>query len=150
MSPRWADNVAAGVPEEDFENNVDGIDLTMGVPDDIQLTQIKENDARHHATTARRRSAPTSRPSPATPQYEGRFFSTADSSVDYGIFRTDKAPFDDVALRQAVNYAVDRDAIIRIYGGELSRKALLGAPVGEPDGRRRSHATRSTRRRPRS
>ncbi len=33
---------------------------------------------------------------------------------------TDKAPFDDVKVRQAVNYAVDSAALERIYAGSLS------------------------------
>lgn len=118
--PSWADNVAAGVPEEADENNIDGIDLTIGVPSDIQLAQLKDNKLDMSFDGA----APGGSDIPAVandPAFEGRFFSVADSAVNYGVFRTDKAPFDNVELRQAVNYAVDRENIAKIEGGELNR-----------------------------
>ena len=118
--PTWAKNVAAGVPEEADENNIDGIEMKIGVPDDIQLAQLK--DSKIDITFDG--SAPIGSDVPAVgndPQYEGRFFSVPDAAVDYGIFRTDKAPFDNVKLRQAVNYAVDRANVAKIIGGELSR-----------------------------
>jgi ABC-type transport system substrate-binding protein len=125
------------VPEEDDENNVDGIDLAIGVPDDIQLQQLKDNEI----DITYDGSAPLGSDVPAVgndPAYEGRFFSTVDSAVDYGVFRTDKAPLDNLQLRQAINYAVDRDAMIRIYGGELSRSPwseLLSANLmGDAEG----------------
>lgn len=118
--PSWADNVAAGVPEEANENNIDGIELTIGVPDDIQLAQLKDSEI----DITFDGSAPIGSDIPAVandPAYEGRFFTVADAAVDYGIFRTDKAPFDNVKLRQAVNWAVDRENFAKIIGGELSR-----------------------------
>ena len=118
--PSWEDNVAAGVPEEANENNIDGIELAIGVPDDIQLAQIKDNEL----DITWDGSAPGGSDVPAVANdsaYDGRFFSTPDAAVDYGIFRTDKAPFDNVELRQAVNYAVDRVNVTKIIGGELSR-----------------------------
>ena len=118
--PTWADNVAKGVPEDADENNIDGIQLTIGVPDDIQLAQLKDNkiDITWDA------SAPVGSDVPAVandPAYKGRFFSVPDAAVSYGIFRTDKAPFSNVKLRQAVNYAVNRSNIVKIAGGELLR-----------------------------
>ena len=118
--PSWADNVAAGVPEGANENNIDGIELAIGVPDDIQLAQIKDNEL----DITWDGSAPSGSDVPAVANdsaYDGRFFSTPDAAVDYGIFRTDKAPFDNVELRQAVNYAIDRANTAKIIGGELSR-----------------------------
>lgn len=118
--PSWEANVAAGVPEEDFENNIDGIDLEIGVPDDIALARIKDNEV----DLSYDGGAPvgTDVPDVATdPDFQDRFFSAADSAVDYGIFRTDKAPFDNVELRQAVNWAVDRANVARITGGVYSR-----------------------------
>ena len=32
-------------------------------------------------------------------------------------FNTTVAPFDNVKVRQAVNYAIDREAVLRIWGG---------------------------------
>jgi oligopeptide transport system substrate-binding protein len=118
--PTWADNVAAGVPEESDENNIDGIELSIGVTDESQLGQIKNNEL----DLSYDGGAPTGADIPAVgndPAYEGRFFSTADASVDYGFFRADTEPFNNVELRQAANWAIDRENIVRILGGELSR-----------------------------
>jgi len=92
----------------------------IGVPDETQFAQLKNNELDMTFDG----SAPTGSEIPATandPQYKDRFYSTPDAAVDYAVFRTDKAPFDNVKLRQAVNYAIDREAIVKIIGGTLSR-----------------------------
>lgn len=116
----WPANVEAGVPEAEGENNIDGIDLAIGVTDETQLQQLKDSEI----DITFDGSAPIGSDVPSIlndEAYKDRAFSTADAAVDYGIFRTDKAPFDNVALRQAVNYAVDRENIVAILGGEFTR-----------------------------
>lgn len=118
--PTWAKNVAAGVPEAANENNVDEVTVKIGVPDETQYAQLKNNQL----DITFDGSAPIGSQIPATandPQFKDRFFSTPDAAVDYLAFRTDKAPFDNLKLRQAVNYAIDRDAIVKVIGGKLSR-----------------------------
>ena len=118
--PTWAANVAAGVPELENQNNIDGIEAGIGVPDETQFAQLKNNELDMTFDG----SAPSGSEIPATandPAYKDRFYSTPDAAVDYAVFRTDKAPFDNVKLRQAVNYAIDREAIVKIIGGALSR-----------------------------
>jgi len=118
--PTWKKNVAAGVPEAADENNVDGVTVKIGVPDETQYAQLKNNQL----DITFDGSAPIGSQVPATandPQFKERFFSTPDAAVDYLAFRTDKAPFDNLKLRQAVNYAIDRDAVVKIIGGKLSR-----------------------------
>ena len=41
--PTWADNVAAGMPEEADENNIDGIDADLAMPNDIATQKLKDN-----------------------------------------------------------------------------------------------------------
>jgi ABC-type transport system substrate-binding protein len=118
--PTWAKDVAAGVPEPANEDNIDGIQVTMGVPQDIQLQEIKSNqaDISFHYDT------PSGSDVPALandPTYKDRFFSTPDSAVSYGIYRNNKPPFDNATLRKAVNYAVDRETLVKIAGGKLLR-----------------------------
>ncbi len=118
--PSWDKNVAAGVPQLDNENNIDGIDTQIGVPDETQFAQLKNNELDMTFDG----SAPTGSEIPATandPAFKSRFYSTPDAAVDYAVFKTDKAPFDNLMLRQAVNYALDRDAIVKVIGGKLSR-----------------------------
>ncbi len=118
--PTWAANVAAGVPELENQNNIDGIAAAIGVPDETQFAQLKNNELDMTFDG----SAPSGSEIPVTandPQYKDRFYSTPDAAVDYAVFRTDRAPFDNVMLRRAVNFAIDREAIVKIFGGALSR-----------------------------
>lgn len=120
--PTWKKNVAAGVPETPDENNVDQMTVRIGVPEDTQLAQLKNNST----DISFDGGAPLGSQVPAIandPQYQQRFFSTPDSALDYLALRTDKAPFDNLKLRQAVNHAIDRDALVKITGGRLSRSS---------------------------
>jgi peptide/nickel transport system substrate-binding protein len=117
--PTWAENVAAGVPESPDENNIDGIDLDLATPNDIATQKLKENslDISEDAITG------SDVPAIAQDeQYKDRYFSTPDAATDYGVFRTDKPPFDNVKLRQAVNFAVDRTQNTKITGGALKKE----------------------------
>lgn len=40
------------------------------------------------------------------------------NNITYFAMNVRKAPFDKVAVRQALNYAVDRDALVKIFGGQ--------------------------------
>ena len=121
--------MTAGVPEPADENNIDGISLQIGVPDETQYAQLKSNEIDMTFDG----SAPLGSEIPATandPQFKDRFFSTPDAAVDYAVFKTDKAPFDNPKLRQAVNYAIDRNALTKnVLGGYAYP---MDAPVG-PD-----------------
>jgi peptide/nickel transport system substrate-binding protein len=55
-------------------------------------------------------------------EYEGsQFREEATISVYYFWMNTREAPFDDVRVRQAVNYALDPEALERIYAGTIER-----------------------------
>jgi ABC-type transport system substrate-binding protein len=120
--PTWSKDVAAGVPEPANEDNIDGIQVTMGVPQDIQLQEIKSNQA----DMSLHYDVPTGADLAAVahdPQYADRYFSNADNAVDFGLFRTDRTPFNRVALRQAVNHAIDRQELVKIGSGPITRGA---------------------------
>jgi ABC-type transport system substrate-binding protein len=117
--PTWEDNVAAGVPEEPNENNIDGIDLTIGVSEDSQQANLESNEIDISFDNA----APLGSDIPRLardPELSERFWSVPDARVDFLVLRTDKPPFDNVDLRRAVNFAIDRDNLVRVYGGELN------------------------------
>jgi peptide/nickel transport system substrate-binding protein len=117
--PTWAANVKAGVPEDPNEDNIDGIDADLAMPNDIATQKLKDNQLDIGDGAIVGSDVPAIA---QDPQYKDRYFSTPDAAIDYGVFRTDKAPFDNPKLRQAVNYAVDREQNSKIIGGALSRE----------------------------
>jgi ABC-type transport system substrate-binding protein len=117
--PTWADNVAAGVPEAADENNIDGLDADLATPNDIATQKLKDNQLDLGDGAIIGSDVPAIAQDPA---FKDRYFSTPDAAIDYGVFRTDKAPFDNPKLRQAVNYAVDRTQNSKIIGGALKRQ----------------------------
>jgi peptide/nickel transport system substrate-binding protein len=53
--------------------------------------------------------------------------------TDYITLNTDAPPFDDVRVRRALNYALDRQEIVRLYGGvELARLTCQVLPPNFP------------------
>lgn len=52
-------------------------------------------------------------------RYASQVHSHPLAAVQYVFLNTRRPPFDDVRVRQAVNYALDRDEIVRLHGGAL-------------------------------
>ena len=50
-------------------------------------------------------------------QAPGQLHSSPEFTVDFAPINTHRAPFNDVRVRQALNYAIDRRTIVRLYGG---------------------------------
>jgi peptide/nickel transport system substrate-binding protein len=55
-------------------------------------------------------------------RYPGRLHSDAPPWTDYLFLNTRVPPFDDLAVRQALNYAVDRGRMVRLLGGTLKAR----------------------------
>jgi peptide/nickel transport system substrate-binding protein len=53
----------------------------------------------------------------ADPTLKGQVFLNPTPSVNYLWLNNDVPPFDNVKVRQAVNYAINRNAILRVWGG---------------------------------
>ena len=117
--PTWAANVAAGMPETPDQNNIDGIDANLATPNDIATQKLKDNQLDIGDGAIIGSDVPAIA---QDDQFKDRYFSTPDAAIDYGVFRTDKAPFDNPKLRQAVNFAVDRTQNAKIIGGALKRE----------------------------
>jgi peptide/nickel transport system substrate-binding protein len=60
---------------------------------------------------------PTDRLAATQQKYADQIKVYTPANTYYFFMRTDLKPFDDVRVRQAVNYAINRDALVRIYGG---------------------------------
>ncbi len=70
-------------------------------------------------------------------------------NVYYFWMNMTRAPFDDLKVREAVNYAVSSEALERIYAGSLKPLHQI-LPEGIPGPRRPSTSTRTTWRRRRN
>jgi YVTN family beta-propeller protein len=69
--------------------------------------------------------------------YPGRFEPTTQSAVEFWRFNTTEPPFNDVRVRQAVNYAIDRNRIVAILGGtEFATPTCQMLPPSFPGWRR--------------
>jgi peptide/nickel transport system substrate-binding protein len=65
-------------------------------------------------------------------KYEGTQFRTEDTNSTYYFWMNmKKAPFDDLRVRQAVNYAINGEALERIYAGQLTASHEI-LPPGMP------------------
>ncbi len=94
--------------------NPDQIVITPNVNVDQSLLQIKAGQADFDLG-----GIPPTAASDLANTYginKGRFFVGATSCVDYMGMNTARAPFDNVSLRKAVNWAIDRPAQVRLLG----------------------------------
>jgi peptide/nickel transport system substrate-binding protein len=95
--------------------------IVLAFKDDVQgeVTQVERGrtDVAYSSTES---GIPPNRLGELTTQYAGQLHVTPNASVFYLQLNTRAAPFDDVRVRQALNYATDRAAIIRVLGGPLT------------------------------
>jgi ABC-type transport system substrate-binding protein len=94
--------------------NPDQIVITPNVNVDQSLLQIKAGQADFDLG-----GIPPTAASDLATSYginKGRFFVGATSCVDYMGMNTARAPFNNVSLRKAVNWAIDRPAQVRLLG----------------------------------
>jgi peptide/nickel transport system substrate-binding protein len=113
-NPRWA---SSNGPRIDAvgDGHFDKIEITVVRNDSTQVNEI-ENDKTMWMQTP----PPADRYTEIKDKYEGTQFRVEHPiSVYYFWMNNEKPPFDDVKLRQAVNYAVDSAALERIYAGSL-------------------------------
>ena len=93
----------------------DGFDVSVIRSVSNQVTQIVNNDLDFMID-----NPPADRVGELRGQYEGeRFRQFTTPSTFYFFMNSEVPPFDDLKVRQAVNYAIDPDAINRVQGGVI-------------------------------
>ena len=101
-------------------------DLPEGVVDSAKMTVIRNpqsqvDDIEQGTYDWMQNPPPSSRYAEVKEKFEGTQFRVEPTiSTYYFWMNTQKAPFDDVKVRQAVNYAVDAKALERIYAGQIA------------------------------
>jgi YVTN family beta-propeller protein len=107
-----------------------------GYPDEIRYHLTGDEGAQVAAVERGRAdvmlSPPVERQKELLTRYPGRLHSDAVPWTDYMFLNTRVPPFDDLRVRQALNYAVDRKRIADLRGGPLAAQPtcqLLPPPV---------------------
>ncbi|HEY3492037.1 MAG TPA: ABC transporter substrate-binding protein, partial [Solirubrobacterales bacterium] len=112
-------------------------DLPAGVIDGAKVTVVRNeqsqvDDVENGKYDWMQPPPPSSRYAEVKEKFEGTQFRVEPTiSTYYFWMNTQEPPFDDVKVRQAVNYAVDDRALERIYAGQLSGSQQI-LPPGMP------------------
>jgi peptide/nickel transport system substrate-binding protein len=125
-NPQWLRNNARLMPELP-SGHVDKIDVTV-----IRNPSTQVNDVEQGRFDWMENPPPADRYAEVKSRYEGSQFRVEPQINTYYFWmNTKKAPFDDLRVRQAVNYAVDPAALERIYAGSLTATQQI-LPPGMP------------------
>jgi peptide/nickel transport system substrate-binding protein len=122
-NPQWAKNNAELMP-----------DLPSGHVDKIEASVIRNqatqvNDVEQGKTNWMFDPVPPDRIGSIRQRYEGTQFREVPSISTYFFWmNTAEPPFDDLKVRQAVNYAIDPAALERIYAGQMDASQQILPP----------------------
>jgi peptide/nickel transport system substrate-binding protein len=125
-NPEWAKVDGPKLPE-----------LSAGLVDKAKMTVIRNpetqvNDIEQGKYDWMQNPPPSSRYAEVKSKYEGTQFRVEPTiSTYYFWMNTTKPPFNDVKVRQAVNYAVNSAALERIYAGQIKGTQQI-LPPGMP------------------
>jgi peptide/nickel transport system substrate-binding protein len=92
--------------------NLDEIVQKFGLSVEAEVTQVQNNDADWMYD-----QPPADRLNELSTEYAKRVHVNPLTVTNYFAFNVRQKPFDDVRARQAVNYATDRNALVKVYGG---------------------------------
>jgi len=125
-NPVWAANNAALLPQLP-SGHVDAIDVDVVRNANSQVDDVERGE--YHWM---QNPPPSGRIADVRDEYEGSQFRTSSQiNVFYFWMNTKQPPFDDVRVRRAVNYAVDAEALERIYAGQMDGMQQV-LPEGMP------------------
>lgn len=124
-NPQFETVKAAGA-DEVADANVDKIIVTQNKSNSAQVTDIEQNrtDYMSDPPDADRLAEVKSR-------YGDRFRMEESINTYYFWMNNETAPFNDVRVRQAINYAIDPEALNRVFGGRLHPTQQI-LPPGMP------------------
>ncbi|MBX7431833.1 ABC transporter substrate-binding protein [Mycobacterium sp. Y57] len=112
--------------EEVADANVDKITLVENKNQSAQVTDILQNKVDFMMDPP-----PADRLQELRSRYSDRFRMEDSINTYYFFLNTEQAPFNDVKVRQAINYAIDPEALNRIFGGRLHPTQQI-LPPGMP------------------
>jgi peptide/nickel transport system substrate-binding protein len=123
-NPQWAKNNADLVPEVP-SGHVDKIEIGVVRNDSTQVNNVERGK-----TDWMQPPVPADQYAAIKDKYEGTQF-RADQPINLYYFwmNTAEPPFDDLKVRQAVNYAVNTEALERIYSGSLAATHQILPPA---------------------
>ncbi|MGN6201996.1 MAG: ABC transporter substrate-binding protein [Solirubrobacterales bacterium] len=125
-NPQWAKNNAKLLPEIP-SGHVDRIEVDV-----VRNPTTQVNDLESGRYDWMGNPPPADRYAEVKSRYEGSQFKVEPTISTYFFWmNTRQAPFDDVKVRQAVNYAVDTRALERIYAGQITGTHQI-LPPGMP------------------
>jgi len=125
-NPSWAKANGKAMPEYP-SGHLDGAKVTV-----IRNPQTQVNDIEQGKVNWMQNPPPADRYTEVKEKYEGTQFKVHTTiSTYYFWMNMTQPPFDDVKVRQAVNYAVDPAALERIYSGQLKGTQQI-LPPGMP------------------
>jgi len=129
-NPQWEKSNAARIPEVP-SGHVDKIDISVVRNSATQVNEIERDKADWMQT-----NVPADLYNKVKDRYEGTQF-RVERPINIYFFwiNVTRPPFDDLKVRQAVNYAVDSAALERIYSGALAAAHQVlpeGMPGHEP------------------
>jgi peptide/nickel transport system substrate-binding protein len=125
-NPQWLNNNAKLMPQLP-SGHVDKIDVTI-----VRNPSTQVNNVEQGRFDWMQNAPPAGRYAEVKSKYEGSQFRVEPQINTYFFWmNTQKAPFDDLKVRQAVNYAIDPAALERIYAGSLAATHQI-LPPGMP------------------
>jgi peptide/nickel transport system substrate-binding protein len=91
----------------------DEIHYDFGLNDEAEITAIQNGQADWTSD-----QPPADRLAELGTKYAAQTHVTPLTAIRYAAMNTNLAPFDNVKARQAVNYAIDRNALVKLFGGK--------------------------------
>ncbi len=125
-NPHWEKTNSKLLPDLP-SGHVDKIEITVVANQSTQVNDVEQGKSHWMFDPL-----PADRVAEVEGKYEGtQYRPESTNSTYYFWLNTTQAPFDDLKVRQAVNYALDPEALVRIYSGQLEPSQQI-LPPGMP------------------